>query len=81
MTNTTTPSVSPVRSPEGEMSRSSASIKNCNQYLCIECHTTHGSLKATRGHVIQTGDNMPKSMADKPPRYDACDDHPKHLKD
>ena len=55
--------------------------KNCNQYLCFECHTTHGSLKATRGHVIQTGDEMPKSMADKPPRYDACDDHPKHLKD
>ena len=55
--------------------------KNCNQYLCIECHTTHGSLKATRGHVIQTGDDMPKSMADKPLRYDACDDHPKHLKD
>ena len=55
--------------------------KNCNQYLCIECHTTHGRLKATRGHVIQTGDDMPKSMADKPPRYDACDDHPKHLKD
>ena len=24
---------------------------------------------------------MPKSMADKLPRYDACDDHPKHLKD
>ena len=24
---------------------------------------------------------MPKSMADKPPRYDACVDHPKHLKD
>ena len=55
--------------------------KNCNQYLCIEYYTTHGSLKATRGHVIQTGDDMPKSMADKPPRYDACDDHPKHLKD
>ena len=55
--------------------------KNCNQYLCIECHTTHGSLKATRGHVIQTGDDMPKSMADKPLRYDACDDHPKQLSD
>ena len=55
--------------------------KNCNQYLCIECHTTHGSLKATRGHVIQTGDDMPKSMADKPPRYYSCDDHPKYLKD
>ena len=24
---------------------------------------------------------MPKSMADKPPKYDTCDDHPKHLKD
>ena len=55
--------------------------KNCNQYLCIECHTVHGSLRASRGHVIQTGDDMPKSMADKPPRYDTCDDHPKHLKD
>ena len=31
--------------------------------------------------MIQTGDDMPKSMADKPPRYDTCDDHPKHLKD
>ena len=55
--------------------------KNCNQYLCTECHTVHGSLRASRGHVIQTGDDMPKSMADKPPRYDICDDHPKHIKD
>ena len=51
--------------------------KNCNQYLCIECHIVHGRLRASRGHVIQTGDDMPKSMADKPPRYDICDDHPK----
>ena len=55
--------------------------KNSIQYLCIECHTTHESLRASRGHVIQTGDDMPKSMADKPPRYDTCDDHPKRLKD
>ena len=36
---------------------------------------------ATKGHVIQTGTDMPSSMADKPPRYDTCDGHPKHLKD
>ena len=55
--------------------------KNCNQYLCTECHTVHGSLMATKGHVIQTGTDMPPSMADKPPRYETCDDHPKRLKD
>ena len=36
--------------------------------------------KGTKGHVIQTGDDMPKSMADKPPRYGTCDDHPKRRK-
>ena len=36
---------------------------------------------ATKGHVIQTGTDMPRSMADKPPRYETCDDHPKRLKD
>ena len=55
--------------------------KNCNQYLCTECYTVHGRLMATKGHVIQTGADMPKSMADKPARYDTCDDHPNHLKD
>ena len=55
--------------------------KNCNQYLYTECHTTHEKLRATKGHVIQTGDDLPKSMAEKPPRYNACDDHPKLLKD
>ena len=55
--------------------------KNCNQFLCTECHTVHGSLMATKGHVIQTGTDMPPSMADKPPRYETCDDHPKRLKD
>ena len=55
--------------------------KNCYQYLCTECHSVHGSLMATKGHVIQTGADMPPSMADKPPRYETCDDHPKRLKD
>ena len=55
--------------------------KNCSQYLCSECHTVHGRLMATKGHVIQTGTDMPPSMADKPPRYELCGDHPKRLKD
>ena len=55
--------------------------KNCNQYLCTECHTVHGRLMATKSHVIQTGADMPPSMADKPTRYETCDDHPKRLKD
>ena len=36
---------------------------------------------ATKGHVIQTGTDMPPSMADKPPMYETCDNHPKRLKD
>ena len=55
--------------------------RNCNQFLCTECHIVHGRLMATKGHVIQTGTDMPLSMADKPPRYETCDDHPKRLKD
>ena len=38
-----------------------------------ECHTVHGRLKATKDRVIQTGDDMPKSLADKTSRYDTCD--------
>ena len=49
--------------------------------MCTECHSVHGRLMATKGHVIQTGADMPPSMADKPPRYELCDDHPKRLKD
>ena len=75
------PFCEPCKESRGRNVKIDCFCKNCNQFLCIECHTTHGSLKATRGHVIQTGDDMPKSMADKPLRYDACDDHPKHLKD
>ena len=55
--------------------------RDCDQYLCTDCYTTHKSLRYSRSHVIQSGDDMPKSMADKPPKYDTCDNHPKHLKD
>ena len=73
--------MNPVTSPEEKNVKVKCFCKNCNQYLCTERHTVHGSLMATKGHVIQTGTDMPPSMADKPPRYETCDDHPKRLKD
>ena len=71
----------PCDESRGKNVKAKCFCKNCNQFLCTECHTVHGSLMATKGHVIQTGADMPPSMADKPPRYEICDDHPKRLKD
>ena len=80
VTSTTTPTVSLVTSPEGKMSRSGVSARTATS-TCVPNVTVHASLMSTKGHVIQTGTDMPLSMADKPPRYEACDDHPKRLKD
>ena len=71
----------PCDESRGKNVKAKCFCKNCNQFLCTECHTVHGRLMATKGHVIQTGTDMPPSMADKPPRYETCDDHPKRLKD
>ena len=75
------PFCEPCEESRGKNVKTECFCKDCNQYLCTDCYTTHRSLRATRGHVIQTGDDMPKSMADKPPKYDTCDNHPKHHKD
>ena len=75
------PYCEPCDESRGENVKAKCFCKNCNQFLCTECHTVHGRLMATKGHVIQTGADMPPSMADKPPRYETCDDHPKRLKD
>ena len=75
------PYCEPCEESRGKNVKVKCFCKNCKQYLCTECHTVHGSLMATKGHVIQTGADMPPSMADKPPRYETCDDHPKCLKD
>ena len=75
------PFCEPCEESRGRNVKTECFCKDCNQYLCTDCYTTHRSLRTTIGHVIQKGDGMPKSMADKPPRYDICDNHPKHLKD
>ena len=75
------PYCEPCDESRGKKVKVNCFCKNCSQYLCTECHTVHGSLMATKGHVIQTGPDMPPSMADKPPRYEICNNHPKRLKD
>ena len=75
------PFCEPCEESRGKNVKTECFCKDCNQYLCTDCYTTHRSLRATRSHVIQTGDDMPKSMADKPPKYDTCDNHPKHHRD
>ena len=47
--------------------------KDCVQFLCKDCLNVHRNLQGTRGHVIRIGDDMPKSMADKPPKFDYRD--------
>ena len=53
---------------------------DCIQFMCNKCYKIHERLNSTRGHVVKTGTAMPRSQADKPPRFSFCDEHPKHLK-
>ena len=55
--------------------------KDCVQFLCQDCLRVHRKLQGTRGHVIERGDDMPKSMADKPSKFDNCDDHQQSRRD
>ncbi|MEW8548341.1 MAG: hypothetical protein AB2693_32965, partial [Candidatus Thiodiazotropha sp.] len=65
----------------GQNVRAFGFCKECVQFLCSDCHNVHGRLQATRQHDVLQGKDMPKSQADKPPRFDCCDVHPKLLKD
>ena len=53
----------------------------CHQFMCTDCHLYHGKFPLAKNHVIVRGSKMPKSMADKPPKYERCDDHPRQWKD
>ena len=53
---------------------------DCIQFMCNKCYTIHERLSSTRGHVVKTGTAMPRSQADKPPKFSFCNEHPKHLK-
>ena len=53
----------------------------CHQFMCSDCHLYHGKFPLAKNHVIVRGSKMPKSLADKPPKYERCDDHPRQWKD
>ena len=53
----------------------------CYQCLCKDCLFVHRRLLGTRDHEIHTGEDIPKSQADKPPRFEYCDVHHNHHKD
>ena len=53
---------------------------DCVQFMCNNCYKFHERFNATRGHNVKTGRAMPRSQADKPPKFSKCDEHPKHLK-
>ena len=64
----------------GQNVRANGFCTDCVQFLCTDCFNVHGRLQATRHHDVVHGEDMPKSQADKPPRFDSCDVHPKLLK-
>ena len=53
----------------------------CHQFMCSDCHVYHGKFSLAKNHFIVRGSKMPKSMADKPPKYERCDNHPSQWKD
>ena len=55
--------------------------KECVQFLCKDCYGVHGNLKASMTHFVATGDEMPRTQDDKPPRFEHCDVHPDQTKD
>ena len=61
--------------------RPKAYCKDCYQCLCKDCLSAHKTLLVSRKHVMLTGEDMPKSQADKPPRFEDCDIHYRNRKD
>ena len=55
--------------------------RECVQFLCSDCHAVHRKLHACRHHDVVQGEDMPRSQAEKPPRFEGCDVHPKLLND
>ena len=53
---------------------------DCIQFMCNKCYKIHERLNSTRLHVVKTGRNMPRSQADKPPKFNFCVEHPRYLK-
>ena len=75
------PYCDPCYEDEGLNVRVRGFCKDCVQFLCSDCHSVHRKLHSSRHHDVVQGEDMPQSQADKPPRFEYCDVHPKLLKD
>ena len=75
------PYCDPCYEDEGLNVRVRGFCKDCAQFLCSDCHGVHRKLQSCRNHDVVQGEDMPNSQADKPPRFEYCDVHPKLLKD
>ena len=53
----------------------------CYQFLCADCHEKRHDGEGGNRHIVQRGLDMPTSLAEKPPKYVICDEHPSMLKD
>ena len=52
----------------------------CSCFLCTDCLTAHKKLPASRTHRILQGDKMPKSVSDKPIKFNDCQAHVGNVK-
>ena len=66
--------------PKGLNVKAWGYCKECYQFLCTDCNIFHGNLQAARGHTVLRGEDMPQSQDAKPPRFEDCEVHPKHVK-
>ena len=53
---------------------------DCFQFMCSDCHLVHSKFPVAREHTVVRGSSMPQCQADKPPKFEYCDIHPKLLK-
>ena len=45
------------------------------QFMCQDCYNVHTVSALSRKHKVLQGPDMPRSQAEKPPRYEVCDSH------
>ena len=53
----------------------------CVEFHCENCFESHGRYGATKHHKVVQGSRMPACQADKPVKYNSCDQHEGEAKD
>lgn len=53
----------------------------CDTFLCQKCLKVHSRLASTKSHPVLYGDDMPKSLDEKPVKYPPCKAHDRDIMD